>query len=85
VCVTAPGHDEIQMIKIAAGSPTPKAPPTMSRKSESQIALGSRADMPSLHKHTGEQATGLNEEDWMFERADKTRCSNHGLKLDHIG
>ena len=56
------GYEENQMIKIATGTPTPKAPLIMNKKSENQIALSSRTDMPSLHRHNGhEQAAELNE------------------------
>jgi hypothetical protein len=51
------------MIKIAIGRPTPKAPPIMNKKSESQIVPSSRADMRSLHSHDGhEQAAEPNAE-----------------------
>lgn len=71
------GHDESQIIKIATGRPTPKAPPIMNRKSESQSALSSRPDMPSLHHQNGhEQAAELNEANTKkFEQAETSRLS----------
>jgi hypothetical protein len=77
--VTRPiaGHDEIQMIKIAIGRPTPKAPPIMNKKSESQIVPSSRADMRSPIAITGmNKQPNQTKRTQMFEQANETGCPN---------